>query len=174
MSQEAPAEHTGKEAPHTGKQPPRPKHSQLVPFVKGYDPRRVPHPRGPTPTTTEAIRYLRSQAVKYIGEIEKLTQDAPDAEPCALCGRGLPRGDDLKLRALVALVDRAGLNPTNKITVERTNDDGWVDFTTNEESEAVYEIMERALARMLAAAASPALEGGVIDVKAESTADVGG
>lgn len=93
----------------------------------GYDPRRYAQPARPAAQghTTEAVakapadpkekveaarRVLQRRSVTLARTLTDLAKRASaDATPCPTCGRGTPRAEDLRLRAAVAALDRAGL-----------------------------------------------------------------
>lgn len=124
------------------------------PFQKGDDPRRV-IPRGPRSHTLAqqaiARKLLADSVYQKVQELLELSEAvAKDAPPCALCQRGMPRDDDFRLRAIVAILDRAGLGPTAKLEVSQAPNDGWVNHLTLEEAEIVHRIREAARQRAAA------------------------
>lgn len=124
------------------------------PFLPGFDPRRN---GGRKPGTLNADIVLKLQAARQklmahaeelVDGLLKMTKDDPNATPCPVCGRGFPTDIDIKLKAIIAAMDRLGLGPSSKVEVEHTSDDAWVDFTTEDEARQLLVIMESARGRM--------------------------
>jgi len=125
------------------------KHWQFKPG----DPRRINRPLGPNKTTLAAQALLREQLLPKVQQLIDLSEAvAKDAPPCPLCSRGMPRSESFQLTAITTILDRAGIGPSSKVEVQQPADDGWVDFTTDEEAELLYDIMARARQRMAAEA----------------------
>jgi len=103
-------------------------------FRPGYDPRRVvkstalvkkaPSGLEDAPSTSlsdekrrdpkravEVARdKIRRRAPRYAAYLDELARKASsDAEKCPTCGRGTPRSEDLRLRAVIAALDRGGV-----------------------------------------------------------------
>jgi hypothetical protein len=97
-------------------------------FRPGFDPRRKATGRIPGTTTKKvqaAREMLQAQAQDLVNKLLGLTEeevpgaDGPEGK-CPMCGRGMRRPEDLRLRALVAALDRAGLG----IKIEHTGEEG--------------------------------------------------
>lgn len=102
-----------------------------VKVASSYEPPVVAerHSGGPTGPrtlgTTEARlnvarQRLRRIAFSQVLKLEELTEELIrlDGKKCPTCGRGTRRDEDLRLRAIVAALDRAGLGPSAKLEVE--------------------------------------------------------
>jgi len=95
-------------------------------FKKGYDPRR--HNAKPLPAVVpaEAVvvtkrpdpkarveaarRRMQRHSVRAARVIEDLTESVVrDGAKCPTCGRGSRRAEDIRLRAAIALLDKAGV-----------------------------------------------------------------
>ena len=107
--------------------PPAPEHG----FRKGYDPRRFSHPEpvvatdlvradavlvvkrhSPKQRVEVAKDRLRRRAPRYVQYLDDLARKASeDAPACPTCGRGTPRSEEVRLRAVVAALDRSGVTP---------------------------------------------------------------
>lgn len=79
-----------------------------------------------------------------------MTKDPPpeEQEPCALCGRGMGRPDEVKLKAIIAALDRAGIGPKSSVEVEVKQDAQWLGHATVDELVHLRGIRDACLARM--------------------------
>lgn len=86
-----------KKAPSTLEEPP----STSLSAEKKRDPKRA----------VEVARdKLRRRQPRYAAYLDELARKASsDAEKCPTCGRGTPRSEDLRLRAILAAMDRGGV-----------------------------------------------------------------
>lgn len=82
-----------------------------------------------------------------VAAIVKRIEDDPDAPPCALCGRGMPRDDNVVIKAATAIMDRGGLGPKSEVQV-KTVDDTWMKYLSDTELESLINLMETAKSRM--------------------------
>jgi len=154
-----PVREDGPSVPPDSNQSARPAHL----FRPGFDPRRAV-PGGPRSTTREALKWLEANALAFSERLEEFTKDSPEEDPCVLCGRGMPRNDETKIRALIALLDRT---PQMGMKASVSVDDGrsaWIEYLTPEESEELFKIRELARNRLVAAQSASALPP--IDVSA--------
>ena len=82
--------------------PPEPVRADLIPSKKSCPKARVEH----------AKNRLRLRAPRYVQYLDDLARKASDdATPCPTCGRGTPRSEEVRLRAVVAALDRSGVVP---------------------------------------------------------------
>ena len=62
------------------------------------------------PTTSLAKELLRRKAYHKVRALDEMTErDIRGGEPCPTCKRGMPRSEDVRLRAVTAFLDRAGV-----------------------------------------------------------------
>lgn len=68
--------------------------------------------RDPKRTVQEAQERLQRRSLTMVRRLEEMTELAlNDGPKCPTCQRGLPRAEDIRLRATLAVLDRAGLAP---------------------------------------------------------------
>jgi hypothetical protein len=68
--------------------------------------------RDPRRTVQEAQARLQRRSLTMVRRLEEMTELAlNDGPKCPTCQRGLPRAEDIRLRATLAVLDRAGLAP---------------------------------------------------------------
>jgi len=66
--------------------------------------------RTPKEAVEKAKNSLRRRAPRYAQYLDELSRKASeDAVPCPTCGRGTPRSEEVRLRAVVAALDRSGV-----------------------------------------------------------------
>ena len=71
-----------------------------------------PTKRTPKEHVEVAKNRLRKRAPRYAQYLDDLARKASeDAAPCPTCGRGTPRSEEVRLRAIVAALDRGGVTP---------------------------------------------------------------
>jgi hypothetical protein len=69
--------------------------------------------RSPAGTVKMARARLQRASLAMARRLEDMTEEAMrDAPPCPKCGRGLPRAEDIRLRAISTALDRAGVVPS--------------------------------------------------------------
>lgn len=108
-------------------------------FVKG-DPRRINCPKGVVgrKKREEAHRLLLEQAPESVRGVIELTQPVRgDVQPCPVCGRGMLRPEEIRLKANIAVLDRAGIGPSSKVEVQQSFDASWVQFMPGERLEQI-------------------------------------
>jgi hypothetical protein len=111
---------------------------------------RVNRPAGSTNRNTLIARQILADASKdKVKALLSLCEEVPEnTEPCPMCGRGMRRNEDTRLKAILAVLDRGGLGPTQKLELEKSETDTeWMQYATDEELVAVHAIMERAKSR---------------------------
>jgi hypothetical protein len=82
--------------------------------------------------------------------VEALTarlKDDPNAAPCALCKRGLPRDDHVVVKVATAIMDRGGLGPQSKVEIQHA-DTAWMRYLSDTELDTLISLMESAKSRM--------------------------
>lgn len=117
-------------------------------FKPGHDPRRNVSGSGPRASTLAARAELEARAKEFVDGLIALTKDDVNAEPCALCGRGKPRADEVKIKAIVAALDRAGISVDKNVNVRVSQDASWVDALEDDELFLLRDLKERAMARL--------------------------
>ena len=92
--------------------PPEPREAQLVRADEVLDlpPSPKPTRHDPKAVMQRAKDRLARKAVRYVKGIEELSERI-DRDPvkCPTCGRGTKRSEEIRLRALTAALDRAGV-----------------------------------------------------------------
>jgi hypothetical protein len=69
-------------------------------------------PRTPEESTRLAHNLIKRAAPTAARTVRELVQrSSKDAEACPACGRGMPREEELRLKAATTLLDRSGLSP---------------------------------------------------------------
>jgi hypothetical protein len=123
-----------------------------------------PGPGGPwTPTgrlkgipnraTREVLALLAEHAPDLAQNLLKITEEFLPTEsptPCPVCGAGIKqrRSEDLRLKAILACLDRTpGIGPNQKVQIDQTPDTSFVEFMTPEELAVVDDIFDRAQRR---------------------------
>jgi len=92
--------------------PPEPREAQLVRADETPDLSPPPKPtrRDPKVVMQKAKDRLARKSLRYVRGIEELSERI-DRDPvkCPTCGRGTKRSEEIRLRALTAALDRAGV-----------------------------------------------------------------
>ena len=104
-------------------------------FKKG-DSRISPRPKGAILKSTRLVQQRFAELVtphieEYIGVVQELTKPEVEGEFCPLCGRGMRRPDELRLKASTALLDRSGLHPKLEIEVSDAPSTAWLHYLTD-------------------------------------------
>jgi len=102
----------------------------------------------------EAARRVLAREAEAVarGLLSLTTEQRPDAEPCPMCGRGMPRPEEIRLRALTSVLDRVGIGPSSKIEVDQNVNFTFVQYLTEEQVFTMDKWIQDAMA--LAAATS--------------------
>lgn len=80
--------------------------AELVPTATGAS------KRDPGQMVQIAQDRLRRRSLNMVRKLEELTELAlKDGPVCPTCQRGMPRAEDVRLRAIMAALDRGGLSP---------------------------------------------------------------
>jgi hypothetical protein len=121
-------------------------------FQPGNDPRRnlKGRPVGALGDTTKAaMELLRAKAEEMIAKLTHIaTNDSRENEaPCIACGRGLPRSEELQVKAIIAALDRCGLGPQSKIDMTVKDDTSWMRFLTDDQVDTLAGWIEAARQR---------------------------
>lgn len=86
--------------------------SKAAPAEQGETAIGVPSKRDPRRVVQEAQERLQRRSLTMVRRLEEMTELAlNDGPKCPTCQRGLPRAEDIRLRATIAVLDRAGLAP---------------------------------------------------------------
>jgi hypothetical protein len=112
-------------------------------------------------TTREAKALLRERAKDLVDKALVLCEDVRnEKDACPLCGRGMPRPEELRLKAIQTLLDRAGVEARSSVKVEQTVTINLVRHLTLEEKVQVNAIFQRAMDR---ANLSPEVREGMME-----------
>ena len=100
---------------------------------------------------SEMVERLLKVATEPYRVIEKEQADGTKVavvEMCVMCGRGMPRSEDLQVRTMLAALDRMGIGPQSKVEVSQAPDASWMQYLTDEEFTSLAMLKSAADARM--------------------------
>lgn len=87
------------------------------------------------------------QIAESLIELTKETR-GEGKEPCPFCRRDMPRDENVRIKAMDSVLDRGGTPKVAAVEVTDKSDFDWLEYTTGEEAEAIFVIIEAARARM--------------------------
>jgi len=118
-------------------------------FTVGDPRRRNGRPLGvPNKVNRPAKALLEAHQEEMAQAIIDLTKKEREGESCTLCGRGMLRNEDTRIRALAEGMDRGGTSRSTQVEVSEAPDTDWMEFATDEELAQVDAIIQRAESRM--------------------------
>ncbi len=102
-----------------------------------------------------AAPHVKEAAAKRLTEgsltaadiLHKLMKDRDEGPECPFCKRGMPRDDNILLRAATAILDRTGLGPSAKLEVDASVDIAFLEYLTDEQLAQIDKWIDEAIQR---------------------------
>ena len=134
-------------APSIPKPARNPNYPNLLPPAA---PGEVRNPRGVNGREDQmriARELLREKAAELVrAGLEMCNEVRADTPACTFCGRGIPRPEEFRFRAIQAMLEKAGIGPTStqKIEIDETKHvEIFLRFATDDELEQLEELFNR-------------------------------
>lgn len=78
-----------------------------------------------------AGRRLTEGAPRAADVLNEMMEQSKDPDPCPLCKRGMPRDDNIIIKAAMAVLDRTGFGPSSKLHVEANVNHSFLEYLTD-------------------------------------------
>jgi DNA repair exonuclease SbcCD ATPase subunit len=95
-----------------------------------------------------AQQILREKQGELVDKLLKLTEPIREGEKCPLCGKGMPRDENIIVRALAEGLDRGGTPRVTQVENIEKPDIAWMEYLSDAQIETLGRWIDEARERM--------------------------